>query len=197
MTELRNGIYHNDGTVDTDAVFSIADARTACAENGYVNDPNDPGGETKYGISRRTFPTVNIKSLTPELAQTLRRTYYWTAPGFSRVAEVYPDIAISLYDLSVNCGQQTAVMMLQRGINVVCEGIVAPDRAASWRRVIARITNGKPLVVDGKIGAVTLSVMRKCPYPVAILMALKGEAYIHYKDLDPEYRAGWLNRLGA
>jgi len=27
-------------------------------EGGYVNDPNDPGGETKYGISKRSYPST-------------------------------------------------------------------------------------------------------------------------------------------
>jgi lysozyme family protein len=35
-------------------------------EGGYVNDPDDPGGETKFGITKRNYPTLNIKSLTVE-----------------------------------------------------------------------------------------------------------------------------------
>ena len=33
-------------------------------EGGYVNDPDDPGGETKYGISKKAFPKEDIKNLT-------------------------------------------------------------------------------------------------------------------------------------
>ena len=33
-------------------------------EGGYVNDPDEPGGETKYGISKRSFPKYYIKNLT-------------------------------------------------------------------------------------------------------------------------------------
>ena len=37
-------------------------------EGGYVNDPDDPGGETKYGISKKAYPDEDIKELTIERA---------------------------------------------------------------------------------------------------------------------------------
>jgi lysozyme family protein len=46
-------------------------------EGGYVNDPVDPGGETKYGISKRSYPELDIKNLSPEQAKTIyKRDYY-------------------------------------------------------------------------------------------------------------------------
>ena len=38
-------------------------------EGGYVNDPKDLGGETKYGITKRFYPDVDIKNLTKEDAK--------------------------------------------------------------------------------------------------------------------------------
>ena len=38
-------------------------------EGGYVNDPKDLGGETKYGITKRFYPDVDIKNLTKEKAK--------------------------------------------------------------------------------------------------------------------------------
>ena len=38
-------------------------------EGGYVDDPNDLGGETKYGITKRFYPSVDIKNLTEEQAK--------------------------------------------------------------------------------------------------------------------------------
>ena len=35
-------------------------------EGGYVNDPKDPGGETNFGIAKRSHPDVDIKNLTKE-----------------------------------------------------------------------------------------------------------------------------------
>lgn len=46
-------------------------------EGGYVNDPKDPGGETKFGISKRAFPGEDIKNLTRERAEVLYYQHYW------------------------------------------------------------------------------------------------------------------------
>lgn len=46
------------------------------AEGGYVNHPNDPGGETKYGISKRAYPNEDIKNLTLERACELYKRDY-------------------------------------------------------------------------------------------------------------------------
>lgn len=46
-------------------------------EGGYVNDPADPGGETRYGISKRAYPLEDIRALTPERAGALYRRDYW------------------------------------------------------------------------------------------------------------------------
>ena len=43
------------------AHFERAIDKTLAWEGGYVNDPKDPGGETKYGISKRAHPDVDIK----------------------------------------------------------------------------------------------------------------------------------------
>jgi len=45
-------------------------------EGGYVNDPRDPGGETKYGISKRAYPGLDIKNLTEEQAKEIYRQDY-------------------------------------------------------------------------------------------------------------------------
>ncbi len=47
------------------------------AEGGYVNDPVDPGGETKYGISKRANPEVDIKNLTLDGAIAIYKRKYW------------------------------------------------------------------------------------------------------------------------
>jgi lysozyme family protein len=46
-------------------------------EGNYVNDPHDPGGETKYGISKRAYPNEDIKNLTLERAMFLYERDYW------------------------------------------------------------------------------------------------------------------------
>jgi lysozyme family protein len=46
-------------------------------EGGYVDHPDDPGGETKYGISKRSYPEVNIAALTLDKAKAIYREDYW------------------------------------------------------------------------------------------------------------------------
>lgn len=46
-------------------------------EGGYSNDPDDPGGETNFGICKRSFPDVDIKALTRDEAISLYRKHYW------------------------------------------------------------------------------------------------------------------------
>ena len=46
-------------------------------EGGYVNDPKDPGGETNFGIAKRSHPDVDIKNLTKESAKEIYKEVYW------------------------------------------------------------------------------------------------------------------------
>ena len=55
--------------------FEDAFDRLISHEGGYVNDPLDPGGETKFGISKRSYPTLDIAALTREDARAIYRIY--------------------------------------------------------------------------------------------------------------------------
>ena len=46
-------------------------------EGGYTNNPNDPGGETNYGICKRNYPNLDIKGLTRAQAIAIYRRDYW------------------------------------------------------------------------------------------------------------------------
>ena len=75
------------------------------AEGGYVNDPDDPGGETKFGISKRSFPKEDIKNLSVGRAKEIYRENYWKAiDGDSLVSP----LDLYLMDTAVNCGVGTA-----------------------------------------------------------------------------------------
>lgn len=80
-------------------------------EGGYVNDPVDPGGETKYGISKRSYPNVDIRNLTPELAGTIYQNDYWGPAGCDRLT---PGMAVVVFDTAVNCGKARAVEWLNQ-----------------------------------------------------------------------------------
>lgn len=74
-------------------------------EGGYVNDPKDPGGETKYGISKRAHPDVDVRNLTKEQARELYRERYWNEVGAEELT--YPE-ALALMDFAVHSGPPTA-----------------------------------------------------------------------------------------
>ena len=82
-------------------------------EGGYVNDPNDPGGETNWGISKRAYPNLDVKNLTRDGAIQIYRRDYWDALGCDRFPSV---IAIALFDAAVNQGPVAAVRILQRAL---------------------------------------------------------------------------------
>ncbi len=58
-------------------LFEHAITITLQHEGGYVNDPADPGGETRYGISKRAFPKVDIANLTINKAKAIYKAFYW------------------------------------------------------------------------------------------------------------------------
>lgn len=66
-----------------------------------TNDPKDPGGLTKYGISKRAFPNLDIANLTLEQAQEIYHDKYWSALNLD--GKPFP-IACSQFDAAVNCG---------------------------------------------------------------------------------------------
>jgi len=71
----------------------------------YTNDPNDPGGETKYGISKRAYPNLDIRNLTKEKAKEIFRTDYWNPVGGDEMP--YPwDIIVT--DAAFNLGVSQA-----------------------------------------------------------------------------------------
>ncbi|MDY0212571.1 MAG: glycosyl hydrolase 108 family protein [Desulfuromonadaceae bacterium] len=186
--------------IDNDPVFEQIINHTLVFEGSYSNDPADPGGETRYGISKRSYPHVDIAALTITQARAIYYRDYYKSPHIDRIVTYAdaPQLAAKVFDLGVNTGHRRAIQMLQRAINQVCAGEVAARRAAPWRQKIARLIQGKPLATDGIIGPVTLGVLRACPHHDALLMALKGEAYQHYIKLGkPRFISGWLRRLGA
>jgi lysozyme family protein len=88
-------------------------------EGGYVNDPNDPGGETKYGISKAAYPSLNIKDLTLDTAKAIYQKDYWTK---ARCDELPGCVATMVFDSAVNNGVGRAIRLLQMAANVPADG---------------------------------------------------------------------------
>lgn len=80
-------------------------------EGGYVNDPKDPGGETKYGISKRWHPEVDIKRLTADEAKEIYYKEYWVPAGCEGLP--MPLCAV-VFDTAVNMGVGQAKIFLRK-----------------------------------------------------------------------------------
>ena len=103
--------------------FDQAFERLIGHEGGYVNHPDDPGGETKFGVSKRAYPLENIKAMTLERAKVLYLRDYWGPAGCDAV----PDgIKFDLFDMAVNSGVVAAVKCLQRAVDATPDGILGP-----------------------------------------------------------------------
>ena len=94
--------------------FDIAYSFTAKWEGGYVNHPDDPGGETMKGITKRTATAHGyngpMKSIPDELVKQIYRKSYWDAAGCPN----HPlPVAVALFDAAVNCGVTRAVTWLR------------------------------------------------------------------------------------
>ena len=110
-------------------------------EGGFQRSPADSGnwvGErlvgTKYGISARSHPTVDIEHLTRDQATRIYEEDYWLAARCDRLP---PALALIHFDAAVNQGVGRAAKILQRAVLVADDGIIGPLtlRAAAERDV--------------------------------------------------------------
>lgn len=83
-------------------------------EGGYVNDPNDPGGKTKYGISKRSFPDLDIANLNLEKALDIYLENYWI-PSNSNNLE-WP-LNLVHFNFSINAGLSAASNIFVENVN--------------------------------------------------------------------------------
>lgn len=103
--------------------FDTAFAKLVGVEGGYVNDSADAGGETKWGISSRSYPGENIAELTQERAKLLYHRDFWGPAGCDAVPD---ELKYPLFDTAVNAGGKTAVKILQQAVGEVEDGVLGP-----------------------------------------------------------------------
>ena len=108
--------------------FDKAFDRLISNEGGYSNNPADPGGETNWGISKRSYPNVDIADLTREGAKAIYLQDFWQR---GRMDEYDPAIAFQVFDAAVNHGIETAVRLLQRAAGVADDGHIDPVTIAA------------------------------------------------------------------
>ena len=103
---------------------NIAIALTLQHEGGYDDNPADSGGPTKYGITQRDMPGVNIAEITPQQATAYYLQNY-IKPYYTQIQEQI--ILNKLEDMGVLFGIQTAVEMLQIAAEVEADGDFGPE----------------------------------------------------------------------
>lgn len=94
-------------------------------EGGYVDDPHDSGGKTKYGISHKAYPNLDIEKLTLDDARAIYLRDYWLGSG-AKVADISPELAMIMFDTAVNMGVGTSIRFLQRVLHVKEDGVFGP-----------------------------------------------------------------------
>jgi lysozyme family protein len=164
--------------------FNDAFAKTVALEGGYVNDPLDPGGETKFGISKRSHPLIDIKNLTIDQAKEIYQNEYWFPIHLDQVSSAR--VASKIFDLAVNASPAKAVSVTQEALNL----LTAPTH--------------DPLLIDGKMGNLTLRMVNLFRTPeseAALVTAINGFMFVYYVTLchnDPKFYRfinGWMKRL--
>ncbi len=144
-------------------------------EGGFSNVSGDPGGKTKYGISQRSYPHLNIEKLTLEDAKKIYYKDFWLKGKCEEIE--YELLAMQVFDFSVNLGIRASTVAVQRGLK--CQGINVSE--------------------DGVWGIETHSSVKKSDQRL-LLASLKSEVAGYYRLLafkNPSFNKflnGWLKR---
>lgn len=100
-------------------------------EGGYVNDPDDPGGETHFGISKRAYPDLDIAALTEDQARAIYFRDYWQEADCDQLPV---QLGWALFDGVVNHKMSVAIGLMQQSLGVKADGINGPVTQAAAHR---------------------------------------------------------------
>jgi lysozyme family protein len=139
-------------------------------EGGYVNNMNDSGGETKYGISKRAYPNEDIKNLTIERAKELYLRDYWNPCNLDLIID--SNNALQIFDHAVNAGRIVAVQMAQKVVKTTTDG------------KLGKITAG---LINTMLDSDFLQQFKQARVDFYNQIAKRGNNKIFLK--------GWLNRV--
>lgn len=106
--------------------FDTAFTRLLGNEGRYSNNLADPGGETNWGICKRSYPHVDITNLTQDDAKAIYLRDFWNPIG-----DADPAVKFQVFDFAVNSGIQTAIRKLQSACHVADDGHWGPMSAAA------------------------------------------------------------------
>jgi lysozyme family protein len=110
--------------------FDTSFDRVLGNEGGYTAGVGDPGGETNWGISKASYPQLNIRTLTRDLAKGIYRADFWNR---IHADQLPPAVAFQAFDFAVNSGIEPSVRALQRALGVDDDGYWGPVTAQAAR----------------------------------------------------------------
>jgi lysozyme family protein len=149
-------------------------------EGGYTNDPRDPGGETKWGISKKAYPELNIAALSREEAEEIYRSKYWIPNRYNEIND--QSLANKLFDLSVNWGAKIVNITIQ---HAYC--------------IYANSAGSATIAADGIVGNATIAALNNLNTTQTEMLMFVFCCFMaeHYNNLPTSkyYLHGWLNRL--
>jgi len=165
------------------------------AEGGYVNDPNDTGGETMHGITKATARansyTGAMRDLPRATAKQIYHLRYVVQPGFDKIGAISPAIAAELVDTGVNMGPATASRFLQRALNALNRrgadyADIGVDGIAGegTRRALKAFIDKRGIEGERRL--------------LALLNALQGSRYVELcegRQTNETFMYGWLARV--
>ena len=141
-------------------------------EGGYVNDPDDLGGETNYGITKRRYPEMDIKNLSIEQAKEIYRLDFFNSMNLHYISDDL--LALHLFDMGINAGRGTAIKLLQELLKGVDpDGIMGPFTAQ-------RISYADPIV-----DLTTAYMAKRIEYYYKVSLRRNNKKFLR----------GWINRV--
>lgn len=166
--------------------FDLAFRFTLGEEGGKVDNPNDRGKRTAYGITQGTYqawtyPSVHdVWLITPRDVYEIKRKWYWGPVWGERCCGVDPRLSLLLYDAGINHG---------------------PSKSVKW----LQITLNRGLAIDGGFGPRTLAAVQNAwasgegPAILTGMLAARRLFFYNLASRDSsqkEFLNGWLRRCG-
>ena len=159
------------------ANFNEAVKKTLIHEGGFVNNKFDSGGPTKYGVTQKDMPDVDISQITPEQAAAYYSEHYWK-PLYAQIESQI--VAEKIFDMGVLFGVGKAVKILQ----------------AVLQPAFPEVTT------DGQFGPTTLNAVNQAEensllqgYKTALVAYTLRIVLAHPEDRD--FVAGWGRRINS
>jgi lysozyme family protein len=146
-------------------------------EGGLVNDSDDAGGLTKFGISSKTYPDVNIAALSRDDARDIYYRDFWCACCLDRLCFKSKRLAERIFIMGVLVGLPRMIQITQSAINIFSD---------------------IPIAVDGRMGAATIMAIQGIRNPGALAAAHKILTGQYLLSIGTKkYLSGWLIRNEA